>query len=535
VGQVYRDLAKELTPHSDVLLSGPLKAPSTEVQDTLSALGRDHSTEGERFRLLFDQADRIRMSAFLVGRLQAELRHEERQHEPIKNGAANGSAPEWIDQLLETSSELLAAIGRCLLSGTSIEGERPILNRIQNFVNTAHNRESSSPLGAEIASAVDVLTGQLRAAAELADHSTPEGLDGFAEREAAHPWRLQVASWIATLRANLHPRSAFFRHAVRLAVCVAIGDAIGRSISWDRSYWIPMTVAVILKPDFTSTFSRGVLRLVGTFAGLILATILYHALPAYAWRQLILVGVFTFLLRWLGPANYGVFSFAISGLIVFLIAATGVSPAQVVVLRGLNTVAGGLLALLAYALWPTWERTQVSEAVAEMLDASRIYLRAVLQRFRSDDASSEAALNRTRDDWRRARSNAEASIDRVSSEPRITAEKLNCLTSILASSHALMHAMIGLEAGVLQAPVQTSSEAFQKFTQDAELTLYFLAAALRGSSAATDTLPKLREDHRRLVESREAFSPTDEFVLIETDRMTISLNTLREQVVKCLP
>ncbi len=554
IAKVYVDLALELKPQSDALLSGSLTAQSPQVQDALSALGKDHTLEGERFRLLFDQADCIRLSAFMVSRLRPELKYEERKHGASnENGASAKNATEWIDQLLETSSKLLDCVGASLASGHGTGDRSSTLAALEKLVEAAHALEPSA-LGHEIASAFDVLAGQLRAASELADHSTAEGLEGFAERETSHPWKLQVASWIATLRANLDPRSAFFRHAVRLSVCVAAADAIGRAISWERSYWIPMTVAVILKPDFTTTFSRGVLRLAGTFAGLIFATILYHALPGGAWRQLILVGIFTYFLRWLGPANYGVFSFAISGLIVFLIAATGVAPTQVVALRGLNTAAGGVLALIAYALWPTWERTQVADALAEMLDASRLYLQALLQRF-SSGPDSDDVLNNRRNDWRRSRSNAEASVDRVSSEPRITARKLNCLTSILASSHALMHAMIGLEAGVigleaggigleaggmgpeaggLLAPVDDCSQPFEKFTHDVEFTLYFLSAALRGSPTAVETLPKLREDHRRMVETRNSFSPTAQFVLIETDRITVSLNTLREQVMKYL-
>lgn len=98
-----------------------------------------------------------------------------------------------------------------------------------------------------------------------------------------------------------------------------------------------------------------------------------------------------------------------------------------------------------------------------------------------------------------------------------------------------MHAMVGIEAGVLQAPMHNVPGAFEKFTHDVEFTLYFLSAALRGSPGAIDTLPKLREDHRRLVETRNLFSPANQFLLIETDRITVSLNTLREQVMKCLP
>ncbi len=410
------------------------------------------------------------------------------------------------------------------------------------MVENAHKlRIPSAPLSTEAADAADVLAGQLRAVAELANHAIPEGLDAFVKREVALPWRLQVASWFATLRANLDLHSASFRHAVRLTVCVSVGDALGRAVSGQRSYWIPMTIAVVLKPDFTSTFSRGVLRLFGTFAGLVVATVFYHALPASPFRQLFLVGLFTFALRWIGPANYGVFSVAISGLIVFLIAATGVPPGQVVVERAINTAVGGIFALIAYAVWPTWERTRVADALADMLDATRAYFRAVVERFGRDDVTLEADLDQTRRAWRRARSNAEASVDRVSSEPRnaftgptasITPDRLNRLNSILASSHALMHGMMGLEAGLIQTSVHTSPEAFKTFANDVEFTLYFLAAALRGSSGATETLPKLREDHRRLVEARDAFSPTDTFVLTETDRITTSLNTLREQIMR---
>ncbi len=167
------------------------------------------------------------------------------------------------------------------------------------------------------------------------------------------------------------------RHAIRLALTIAAAEWIERSVGWQRAYWLPMTVAVVLKPDFTSTFSRGVLRLLGTLAGLLLATGLFHLLPISAMTQLLLVGVFSFCLRYWGPANYGIFTLSVSGLVVFLIAATGNSPVDAVVARGLNTLSGGLLALLAYALWPTWERTQVSDGFAEMLEASRLYLQGL--------------------------------------------------------------------------------------------------------------------------------------------------------------
>jgi GTPase Era involved in 16S rRNA processing len=127
----------------------------------------------------------------------------------------------------------------------------------------------------------------------------------------------------------------------------------------------------------------------------------------------------------------------------------------------------------------------------------------------------------------------EASVDRVIAEPGITATKRDTLLSMLASSHALMLAIAGLDAGMPHREEQTTPPpALQTFAHDVDFTLYFLAAALRGSKVAGDNLPQLREDHRKLVEARGSFAQDDDFILAETDRVTVSLNTLREQVMR---
>ncbi len=86
--------------------------------------------------------------------------------------------------------------------------------------------------------------------------------------------------------------------------------------------------------------------------------------------------------------------------------------------------------------------------------------------------------------WRRARSNVEASVDRVIAEPGITALRRDTLRSMLASSHSLMLAIVGLEAVMLHRQTLTPAEALHTFAQDVDLTLYYLAGALRGSKPA---------------------------------------------------
>ena len=224
-----------------------------------------------------------------------------------------------------------------------------------------------------------------------------------------------------------------------------------------------------------------------------------------------------------GPANYGILVTAVTALVVLLIAITGVAPAAVMPARALNTVLGGAIALVAYWVWPTWERTQAPEAMAAMLDAYRDYFRVVRQAYEQPEAKLDHDLDRTRLAGRRARSNLEASVDRMSVEPRAAEERVRLLAGMLASSHRLAHALMALEAG-LALKREPAPREFRVFADGVELTLYYLAAVLRGSGMERHALPDLREQHHDFAQTGSGLA------VVETDRITNSLNTLGEQV-----
>jgi uncharacterized membrane protein YccC len=291
-----------------------------------------------------------------------------------------------------------------------------------------------------------------------------------------------------------------------------------------------MTIALVLKPDFASTFSRGVLRLGGTFAGLLLATVLFHFVHGGVATDIAMLTVFSFFQRWIGPANYGIFVTAVSGLVVLLIAITGVDPNALIGARAMNTAAGGALALFAYWIWPTWERTRVGTVLAEMLDAYRDYFVAIVKAYK-DRAIPAAALDGSRDNARRARSNAEASVDRVAAEPGVTPDQAALLTAILASSHGFVYAAIAMESALWQTAPAPPRPAVLEFASAVDRMLAALADALRGNGLAQD-LPNLREAHNTILQSTESVNERYTLINTETDRMVTSLNTVREQIEK---
>jgi len=447
------------------------------------------------------------------------------------------SGVQILGDYLKKAARVLQAISDSLISGMPVEACREVLAACEAL--THRLRQEADSLTTSFLAAVtrdarfqmDALNGQLRAALDLTANATPAGQAAFAKQEAQRPWSLRFSGLLAVLRANVNLQSSVLRHAIRLAVMVALGNGLERAFYWHRSYWLPMTIVLVLKPDFTATFSRGLLRIGGTIVGLFLATALFRFLPESATLQIVLIFVFTLLLRWVGPANYGIFAVAISALVVLLIAITGVSPKEVIWARGINTAAGGALALIAYWIWPTWERTQVSERIAEMLDAYREYFHSLAEAYVRNETSSARELDRARLRARMARTNLEASIDRLSAEPGTTAEQMSQLNALLVSSHRFVHAVMALDAGWLHTAAVPARTVFGTFAADVEKTLELLAAALRGKHVQLNEFPDLREDYHVLVQSGDQKIERYALVNVEADRIVNSLNTLREQLM----
>lgn len=524
---LYLELARAAGGTIEATQSPPASAQATAAEAALSAMIRDHSVEAERYRLLLAQAERIRLSILTLTRLRTRIERERSGGEP---------AP-LVASYLTTAAELTTHIGELLESS----GPVPALDDRVEFLEAAsealRDADAVEPVAAMLEDArtqMDALNGQLRAAFELASNTSEEGLSDFEQREQRRPWNLRLSGTLATLRANWSLDAAVFRHAVRLAVCVGVADALARALSVQRTYWLPMTVAIVLKPDFTSTFSRGVLRLAGTLAGLLVATGLFHLFPARVPTSIAMIAVFMFALRWVGSANYGVFVTAVTALVVFLIGLTGVSAKDVMLARAINTALGGVIALVAYAAWPTWERTQVPEAIARMLDAYRAYFRAVREAFERADAGVRPEIEQARGPARLARSNLEASIDRLLAEPGITPGAASLLAGILASSHRMVHAMMALESALSASVPAPARAAFPAFANGVEFTLYYLANALRGSALSADQLPDLREAHHALQRSGDSRLDRYTLVNIETDRITNSLNTLSGEILSLM-
>ncbi|MGH8091428.1 MAG: FUSC family protein, partial [Rudaea sp.] len=508
LAQVCRQLADSARQRDDTTQAPPVTQALTDMEDLLHGRDRARGVAMDSFRVLAELIERIRLELLALGALHAS--------------AEAGESAATLVRLREYAARSLVAIANALEAGApalaataALEGfdaaqdalDRSVISDNFHLVAVAHAR---------------ALGGQLRAAVRNADFAGSRGELLLAAREAALPRDLRPRNPLAILRANLHLSSVAFRHALRCGACLAIAVAGERIAGIGHGYWIPMTCAIVLKPDFAGTFRIGLLRVAGTLVGLLLATALVHVAFGSEWARIVLLAVLCFGFRQLTTMHYGLGVMLLTALIVVLLSFEGISPAETMNARALGTSLGSALALAAYALWPTWERGRVRGALADLLDAYRQYFLAVA----GDDSRVRAEVRALS---RRARTNAQASLDRLRGEPRrrhlvATAE------GIFANANRFLRAAMALEAMRQSAAPLSDRRAVETFAASVDVAMASLTRALR--NLETPTLgAALREAQSRLRDALRATTAENDPVLVAawidaSDRIADSIGTL---------
>jgi hypothetical protein len=101
-------------------LAPPVTYASTQAQEMLSSLGQDHRIEGERYRSLLSQAERIRLCLLTIARLRRRM---------TRNGQ-NGETIAILNRFSEVAGDLLYSIGLSLTANENLEMARSDLKRI---------------------------------------------------------------------------------------------------------------------------------------------------------------------------------------------------------------------------------------------------------------------------------------------------------------------------------------------------------------------------------------------------------------------
>lgn len=222
--------------------------------------------------------------------------------------------------------------------------------------------------------------------------------------------RRGVRGWLRDTTDEIRAGPLVRMHALRLMLCMGVAAVLSETAPLQRSYWVMLTVAIVLKPDFGSVFVRAVQRGLGTVIGAAGGAVLLAALP-YGPVLLIPMAVLAFAMPYGMSRNYGMFATFLTPLVVLLIDLLNRGGWPLAQARLVDTAVGcAVVLLIGYLPWPgSWHvhvRPQFADAVCAVAD----YLDHAL----SDDPAGRSRLRRQT--YRRL-SDLRAALQRALSEP----------------------------------------------------------------------------------------------------------------------
>ena len=160
---------------------------------------------------------------------------------------------------------------------------------------------------------------------------------------------------------------------LRLMICTGAAAILSEVLPLQRSYWLVLTVGIILKPDYGSVFARALQRGIGTVIGAVLGAVILIEVPYGPWL-LLPFGVLAALLPYAKARSFGLAAVFLTPLVVLLIDLLDVGGWQLAEARLVDTVLASLVVLvIGYAPWPAAWQAHLPGQFAEALRAVSAY------------------------------------------------------------------------------------------------------------------------------------------------------------------
>ncbi len=295
---------------------------------------------------------------------------------------------------------------------------------------------------AELSQARSALTSLLHTLREI-DKLLANLQNSFATRDAGAklPELPDLAQFVSTWRydphqvpAHLRLGSPIFRHAVRLALALACGFVVSRALFTHQThdYWVLLTIAVILRPNYGVTRQRLKDRLLGTLLGCLLTAgllSLHLGLAAELATMFLALAV----ARAFVTTNYRFTAMAASVLALLLARLLEGDPRFLVDQRLIDTALGAALAWGFSYVLPRWEYQDVPRQLSALMRAQHDYARAVLATELQDEGAFRLARKRQFD----ALAAITGVYSRMLEEPPSRRRALNELAQLITHSYLL--------------------------------------------------------------------------------------------------
>ena len=243
----------------------------------------------------------------------------------------------------------------------------------------------------------------------------------------------------AHLKAQIGFSVPAFRYAIRLALAMSTGLAL--TVAFPRfahASWILLTIALIMRANYSVTRQRRVDRIIGTLIGCVLAAGLQAFVPVE--YLLVIVAVATGVSHAFGAVNYRVTAASASVSALLLIHFLQPTAHHLLFERVGDTLIGAALSYVFSFLLPTWERHELPRTIANLLKADRDFAAQAMTRHRV-----EQSYRLARKKLFEAVAALSGVVRRLADEPHTGKEMLKRLNALLAANYLLLSDLTSMQ------------------------------------------------------------------------------------------
>lgn len=295
----------------------------------------------------------------------------------------------------------------------------------------------------------------------------------------------QNISW-DLLKDNLTFDSNTFRHAIRVSIATVTGYIISRYLSVGHSYWILLTIIVILKPTYSLTQKRNYQRLWGTAAGALVALLLLYFIEnktvLFSCMIILMIGTYSFL-----RSNYliGVL-FTTAYVLVLFHLVYGSNLKTIFTDRLIDTGIGSLIAFLAnFLIVPAWEKEKIKDYMLAALENNIGYFKNVSAAFTGKPVAI-TEYKKSRQNAFVALANLSDAFSRMLDEPKFIQYNSQRIHRFVVLNHTLTSHIATLSHYVLPLSAKYASADFNSIINADLAQLRKAADILKNGRGVTD-------------------------------------------------
>tara|TARA_R110000751_G_scaffold301415_5_gene413838 strand:+ start:40841 stop:43108 length:2268 start_codon:yes stop_codon:yes gene_type:complete len=242
---------------------------------------------------------------------------------------------------------------------------------------------------------------------------------------------------------NFNWSSTMFRHSLRLSIAIVFAYSLGFVFDIQNTYWILLTIIVIMRPSYGLTKERSKDRIIGTLIGAVIAVgivLLTQNVVVYAILAIVSL-IFAFALL---QQNYKSAAALITLSIVFVYSFINPDAFEVIQYRVIDTVIGSTIAVVAnYVLLPSWEANNLKQVLLNALKMNKNYLLAT-QELYQDPSKNKLSYNVARKEAFLAISNLNAAFQRLTQDPKSKQRQFQLIYEIVTLNQTMVAAIASI-------------------------------------------------------------------------------------------